>query len=393
MTTLVAIALTAVVVGFSVAFVVQRRATATLTSALGGRVGADPVAEHRRLLAEAKAEADDAVERANFLTLALDALTTGVVVTDVDGTVLVRNRRASEWSTQSHEKTLVDAATAELLDLALQGSSVDREIEVYGPPARFLAVSASPISADGSVIGALAIIDDVSDQHRIDKTRRDFVANLSHELRTPVGAVSLLSEMLTDEDDVATRAQLTDRLLVETNRMSETIDALLELSRIEASADRYDEAIIVRELIDEALARTRVAAESTDVWVTADVPDKHVKLYGNRTQLCSALVNLVENAIKYSSAGDAVTVSTRATDQALALIVKDTGRGIPQRDLERVFERFYRVDRSRDSATGGTGIGLSIVRHVALNHGGTVEVDSFEGEGSTFTLHLPLASA
>jgi two-component system sensor histidine kinase SenX3 len=250
-------------------------------------------------------------------------------------------------------------------------------------------VQAFPIADAGQTIGALAVIEDVSEHHRIDKTRRDFVANLSHELRTPVGAVSLLGEMLVDEPDVAVRKQLTDRLLIEADRMSATIDDLLELSRIESATQSYDEPVHMQAVVKEALARTRVAAEKSEIQIASIGPDEPMMLTGNRDQLVTALVNLVENAIKYSSAGGSVSVRSRADNDMITLAVQDSGRGIPARDLDRVFERFYRVDRARESSTGGTGIGLSIVRHVALNHGGTVQVTSFEGDGSTFTMTLP----
>jgi len=195
---------------------------------------------------------------------------------------------------------------------------------------------------------------------------------------------------LIDEQDLDTRTQLTDRMLIETDRMTEAIDDLLELSRIESSAEIYTDIVVVQDLIDEAVERTRVQAQSGDITIGAVVPDEPITLVGNRSQLATALVNLVENAVKYSSPGDSVSVRARLDDDGVALVVQDTGRGIPARDLDRIFERFYRVDRSRDAATGGTGIGLSIVRHVALNHGGHVSVASFEGDGSSFTLVLPV---
>lgn len=385
-----AIAVTAIVVGLLSALVVRRSTLAQVTEAIGGRSKADPTDEHRRLLAEAEAATAHATATADLLQLSLDALSAGVIVTDPVGTVLVRNRLATVVSTRPHEQTLVEAAAAELLTSAVQGKAVEREVEIFGPPPRILFVHAVPITASAEVVGALAVIDDVTDHHRIEKTRRDFIANLSHELRTPVGAVSLLGEMIVDEEDLETRKQLTDRLLIETDRMTETIDDLLELSRIESQDQEYDDRVEVQSLIAEAVARTRVAAEAAQIEVGAVGPPELIVMSGSSDQLLTALVNLVENAVKYSSPGDSVSVRARVDEDMVHLVVQDTGRGIPARDLDRIFERFYRVDRSRDSNTGGTGIGLSIVRHVALNHGGTVEVTSFEGEGSTFTIILPL---
>lgn len=392
MTTALAVIFTALVVGVVATIVASRVTASRINQAIGGRLGLDPIDEHRRLLAEVSGQTLEAQRRAALLDLSLEQLTSGVIVTDHAGNVLVRNRLAGSASPRSHERTLVDATTAELLAAAVQGHRVEREVEIFGPPARILFVHAMPISEDAQIVGAIAVIDDVTDHHRIDKTRRDFIANLSHELRTPVGAVSLLAEMLVDERDPATREQLTGRLLGEADRMTATIDDLLELSRIESDTENFDEPVVVQEILKEAAARVRVQAEAKLISVTSHAPDEPISMLGNRDQLLSALTNLVENAVKYSEQGDSVILRARVDVDVLELSVQDTGRGIPARDLDRVFERFYRVDRSRDAKTGGTGIGLSIVRHVAINHGGNVSVDSFEGDGSTFTMALPIVA-
>jgi len=387
---LAAIAGTAIVVGVATALFVRSRITNTFAETMGSPPGVDPATHHRRALEQAEHDATQARERAELLQLSLDALAAGVILADSSGNVLVQNRLATEIASQSHEQALLGAATTELLAAAANGHSGERHVETFGPPPKSLFVHAVPVSSEGQVVGALAIVDDVTDFQRIEKTRRDFVANLSHELRTPVGAASLLGEMLVGEDDPAVRQQLTDRLMIETDRMTATIDDLLALSRIEAAAEApFDEVVDLQSVIDEALARNRVASESAGVQLGAS-DSEQVTLTGNRDQLLTALVNLVENAVKYSEPGDTVTVSSSSDGGLVHLAVQDTGRGIPARDLDRIFERFYRVDRSRNSTTGGTGIGLSIVRHVALNHGGTVNVASSEGQGSTFTMVLPM---
>lgn len=393
MTLVLAVLLTAVVVASLAALVTGRVVRTRITGAIGGRAGTDPVDEHRRMVVAAKKETALATTQGDLLKLSLDALTSGVIVTNHAGKVLVRNRLANDISSRAHEKALVESTTAELLARAVQGSAVEREVAVFGPPSRILFVNAVPITSSSQVVGALAVIEDITDHHRIEKTRRDFVANLSHELRTPIGAVSLLAEMLVDEPDAETRSLLSERMLAEADRMSETIDALLELSRIESDGEHYNDVVVVQELLDEAVERTRVLAEAHDIVVGALAPSGSITLTGNRAQLSTALLNLVENAVKYSSPGDSVSVRARVEDDTVALVVQDTGRGIPARDLDRIFERFYRVDRSRDTSTGGTGIGLSIVRHVAINHGGTVSVESFEGDGSTFTMVLPVVAS
>lgn len=389
MAVVVAVVITAILTAALTMLVARRQARSAVNAEIGGRSGADPVDEHRRMLVAAKNNTAAATAQADLLTLALNALTSGVIVTDHAGKQLVRNKFASEMSERSHEQTLIDVTTAELLDTARRGTPCEREVEVFGPPSRILFVNAVPITGGNQIVGALAVVDDVTDHHRIDKTRRDFIANLSHELRTPVGAVSLLAEMLVQETDPETRTQLTERMLVETDRMTATIDDLLELSRIESDEQTYDEIVVVQGLLELAVERTRVQAETGQISVGVVAPQDPITMQGNRSQLATALVNLVENAIKYSSPGDSVSLRARSEGEMVALVVQDTGRGIPARDIDRIFERFYRVDRSRDASTGGTGIGLSIVRHVALNHAGTVEVESYEGDGSTFTMLLP----
>lgn len=362
----------------------------SINKAIGGRPGLDPRAEHRRLLDQAQAGVQASQTRCEMVVRSLDALTAGVVIVNAANEVLACNEFARQTSLRAHERTLVDAATRDMLAQALNGERSEREIEAFGPPPRILFTHALPIVAGDDVVGALAVIDDVTDHHRIEATRRDFVANLSHELRTPVGAASLLAQMISDEPDADTRRDLTRRMVAETDRMSATVEDLLTLSRLESSTQDYSDHIVVQNLVAEALDRNQVAAAARGVSIGTVARDEPIEIVGNRDQLMSALVNLIDNAIKYSEAGDSVSVRARVEDDELFLVVQDTGRGIPGRDLDRIFERFYRVDRSRDTTTGGTGIGLSIVRHVAVNHGGAVSAESMEGDGSTFTIALPV---
>jgi two-component system sensor histidine kinase SenX3 len=207
-----------------------------------------------------------------------------------------------------------------------------------------------------------------------------------------VGALGLLAETLLAEDDPAVARRLAERMLAEAFRVGRTIDDLLELSRIEADEAAAREDLPVRRLIGEAVDRVRGAAEQRDIRIEVDEPPARLEVRGDRRQLVSATYNLLENAVKYSEAGSSIQVRARTDGRWVDLAVQDHGMGIPRRDLERVFERFYRVDRARSRETGGTGLGLAIVRHVANNHAGEVRVDSREGEGSTFTLRLPVSS-
>jgi two-component system sensor histidine kinase SenX3 len=234
----------------------------------------------------------------------------------------------------------------------------------------------------------MATIDDLSERARLDQVRTDFVSNISHELKTPVGALALLAETLADSDDSEVNRRLANRMVDEAHRAAGTIDDLLELSRIELGGRGEQVEVHVASVLQEAVARHRLTAEGAGVALRcADTNGLVVR--GDRLQLVSAVSNLVDNAVKYSNPGGSVQLAAEEHDDVVEITVVDQGVGIPARDIDRVFERFYRVDRARSRETGGTGLGLAIVRHVATNHGGDVTVRSREGEGSTFILRIP----
>ena len=346
------------------------------------------------LLARSAADAM-AVDR---LLAALAALPQGIVVADHLGQVVVRNPAASAFVEARHGDALVESAIGELIEASLSGEGTTRTLELFGPPRRVLDLRVVPLlrrpprgsagSARPVVLGAMAVIDDVSERQRLDAVRRDFVANISHELKTPIGALGVLSETLVGETDPATVERLAERIQTEAFRLARTVDDLLQLSRIEASEPPDAESVSIRQVVAEAVERTEAAADLQKVRISVTPVEGWLTVVGDRRQLVSALANLLENAVKYSDAGAEVTVSARSAGDGVELDVADHGIGIPATDLERVFERFYRVDRARSRDTGGTGLGLAIVRHVAQNHGGDVVVRSREGEGSTFTLRL-----
>ena len=312
---------------------------------------------------------------------ALDAVAVGIVLADSNGGVILRNQAAALGG---HGDVLVREVCDRLLLAAASGTVAEERVSLFGPPLQVLLVRAVPLAAGGAV----ATIDDLSDRARLDAVRTDFVANISHELKTPVGALALLAEALADNDDPAVYRRLAEKMIEEAHRASNTIDDLLELSRIELGGQGIPEHVELSAVVAEAAARHRFAAGT--VGVNLDVPlVGELGVTGDRLQLVSAVSNLVDNAIKYSNAGGSVRITANASGQWAEIDVSDDGIGIPTRDLDRVFERFYRVDRARSRETGGTGLGLAIVRHVAHNHGGEVSVRSHEGEGSTFTLRIP----
>ena len=325
---------------------------------------------------------------------ALDAIPQGVVICDLNGSVIARNLEASGWVEARHGEALVQVAVDEMLAAAAAGRPELRTIELLGPPSRTVDLSAMPV-----VGGAVVVIDDVSERRRVDALRRDFVANISHEMRTPVGALSLLAEtllteteLLADQPSIAVVQRLAERLYHEALRLGRTIDDLLELSRIEAGEPPARDPVLVADVLAAAIDRTQPAAELRDVTLHVELPDPDATTWGDRRQLVSAVANLVDNAVKYSDPGGNVEMLGEVdASGAVRFVVRDHGIGIPEADRDRVFERFYRVDRARRRDTGGTGLGLAIVRHVAINHGGDVDVSSREGEGSAFTLRLPPA--
>ena len=337
------------------------------------------------LEAQTDAASADAVTTARLIA-ALEAGTLGVVVADEAGEVVFRNQVATRFVEARHGEALVGSAMEEMIDEAVRGVADTRTLDLFGPPRRVVQLRSEPLRGGA---GALVIVEDISERHRLDAVRRDFVANISHELKTPVGALGILAETLVGEDDREIADRLASRMQLEAMRVGRTIDDLLQLSRIEASVAPENEIVLVAEVLNDAADRTRASAELRSVSVVVDEPDEPLEIVGDRRQLTSAVTNLCDNAVKYSDTGDTVRLAARRDGDWTCIDVVDRGIGIPARDLERVFERFYRVDRARSRDTGGTGLGLAIVRHVVQNHEGEVSLTSREGKGSQFTLRFP----
>ena len=367
----------AVLAALVVGVVIGRRLAPSPSRPQTARAAAAPAAEARP-------------DGAENLPRALWNLPLGIVVADRDGTVVYRNEVAQRFAQGRHGPALVEAAVNELLAEEVP-DRIERVLDLYGPPRRHVVVKAAPV-VDGDVVtGRLVLIEDVTDQRRVDAVRRDFVANVSHELKTPAGAIGVLAEALRGETEPDVVDRLAGRLQDEAMRLGHLVDDLLALSRFESGELVEPDEVDLAQVVDAAIDRNRSAAELRAVTVAARPAPGPVIVVGDRRQLVSAVGNLVENAVKYSDPGSAVTVSVSSDGENALVDVADCGVGIPEVDRERIFERFYRVDPARSRNTGGTGLGLSIVRHVALNHGGEVTVRSAEGVGSTFTLRLPLA--
>jgi signal transduction histidine kinase len=481
-----------------------RRAISQRLTSLGSRLGLDPPEDESNIetalaylehvtggAAQSVAESSSDAIR---LRRSLDTLTQGVVLCDENGSVIYRNGRANALMVSRHGDALAAQAVTELLEGAWHEGTAERTLDLYGPPRRTLQVRARQIDDGRRPLGVIALIEDISERRRLEEIRRDFVANVSHELKTPIGALGLLAETLVAEPDAEVAQRLAGRIHNEAFRVSRIIDDLLDLSRIESEEAPSREPVLVNLVMADAIERVRSTADQRGIEIVLHEPSPPIAVVGERRQLVSAMHALLENAITYSyddskvvvtgtvrrpnanantgetalappepveaaftpdifnedgtpitepAQGETAHSETGHTEAALAetgrtesghadtgwaatatsttgpvplegeptlggpdsgartdwrseerehvrLSVQDSGIGIPARDLDRIFERFYRVDHGRSRDTGGTGLGLSIVRHVANNHQGWVDVESREGEGSTFSLVLPL---
>ncbi|HEX4433773.1 MAG TPA: ATP-binding protein [Acidimicrobiales bacterium] len=549
-----------VLVGFIAAALGRRsgrRAISQRLASLGTRLGLDPPQDEYNVetslayLEQVTGGAAQAVTESSSdairLRRSLDTLTQGVVLCDENGTVIYRNGRANALMVSRHGDALAAQAVTDVLEDAWHEGSAERTLDLYGPPRRTLQVRARQIDDGRRPLGVIALIEDVSERRRLEEIRRDFVANVSHELKTPMGALGLLAETLVSEPDPDVAQRLAGRIHNEAFRVSRIIDDLLDLSRIESEEAPPREPVLVNLVMADAIERVRATADQRGIEIVLHEPSPPVAVLGDRRQLVSAMHALLENAITYSydnskvvvtgavqrfnpnashpsvtggfgpdggdngnvdsgelggagpdpitgeypsvtadaadsgssgagagadgaategaadtheadgaatsddkpgagatvdpvftpeildqypstlgqtapgtsaatgttaptmpvppvvtAEGDAAGTGPADSSAALSpnwrieerdnvrLSVQDHGVGIPARDLDRIFERFYRVDHGRSRDTGGTGLGLSIVRHVANNHQGWVDVESREGEGSTFTLVLPV---
>ena len=253
-----------------------------------------------------------------------------------------------------------------------------------------LLVRVIPLDATGLI--CVLIFDD-SEMRRLDSIRRDFVANISHELKTPIGALSILSEaVLGASDDPEAVVRFANRMQAESKRLSDLVQEIINLSRLQDDDPLKNAKVIdLNEVLLNAIDQSELNASARNIELIYS-EQAHARIAGDPSQVIMAISNLIENAINYSPEGTRVAIALRVNDGLAEVSITDQGIGIPEKDLERIFERFYRVDPARSRATGGTGLGLSIVKHVATNHGGDVSVWSVENAGSTFTIRFPITS-
>ena len=301
-----------------------------------------------------------------------------------------------EASKSAYQSKLVyrDRVTApklrELIAKARAASNpLDKEIVIDRSPVDggSLVLQVRAVSVDSGLVLVLAT--DLTLERNVEAMRRDFVVNVSHELKTPVGALGLLAEAIqADVDDSDQVQHFAERMELESARLSNLIGDIVELSRLQGDDfEMVFEPVRLSEVVDLAVDAVASAAESKNI-VIVPAESIDVVVEGTKSQLVAALRNLVANAIAYSPENTRVAIGVEQENGMAKIIVADQGSGIPAAELDRIFERFYRVDQARSRGTGGTGLGLSIVKHICINHGGDISVRSLEGEGSTFTMRI-----
>ncbi|HBK39001.1 MAG TPA: two-component sensor histidine kinase [Actinobacteria bacterium] len=320
----------------------------------------------------------------------LSIIPSASLVVAPDGTVLRASSRSLTLGIVNRSMIAVPDIAEIVLKVANDGSPREQVLRVRRPPlGRELLevqVRIAPLSS-GAI---LVLIDDLAEERRVDAVRRDFVANVSHELKTPVGALSLLAEaVLAAANDKKQVEHFAEKMQAEATRLGNLIQDVIDLSRLQSDDPMNRPELLETEfLINRAVEEVKTLAGGLGVEIIRGEPEASVIL-GDQGQLLTALRNLLTNAISYSAENTRVSVTAREIDGIVEISVKDAGLGIPSHDLDRIFERFYRVDPARSRGTGGTGLGLAIVKHVCQNHGGEVTVWSEIGTGSTFTLRIP----
>jgi two-component system phosphate regulon sensor histidine kinase PhoR len=343
---------------------------------------------------------DELTEERDRAGQIVDALDDGVLLLDGAGRLLVANPPARAWFGLPEDlrpgrpahRVLGASQIPELVERAAEaGAPVTGNLTLVFPEYRTLALRAFPLADRGPTGRIVVTLTDITQRRRLEVLRRDFVANASHELKTPVAAVRVLAETLLTAlpDDPDAGRRFAERIGREAERLDALVRDLLDLSRVERGTLDVEPVDLVG-LAKEVVGGYADRAEERRIKLRSEL-QPNVAMRGDRAQLGLLLSNLVDNAVRYTPARGTVCVRLDAGESRAVLQVTDTGEGIPESELPRVFERFYRVDKARARQTGGTGLGLAIVRHVAESHGGAVKVDSELGRGTTFTVTLPLA--
>ncbi|MET9269155.1 ATP-binding protein [Kribbella sp. NPDC003557] len=320
----------------------------------------------------------------------LSVLRSSAVVMGPEDQVLQASAPAHVLGIVRGERLVVDDILTMVRQVRRDGEIRQQDLEIVRGRLGATQYVSARVAPLGSQL-VLVLVEDRTRERRLDAIRRDFTVNVSHELKTPVGALILLADAVSEaSDDPEAVQRFSDRMRIEASRLSRLVKEIIELSRLQGDDPLENPGPVdVNAVIEAAVDRCRIDAEDRDIKIVVKT-EPELEVLGSEDQLSMAIGNLVENAINYSPDGTRVAVAAHPIGDLVELTVSDQGVGIPSGDLERIFERFYRVDRARSRETGGTGLGLSIVKHIASIHGGDVRVWSVEGQGSTFTVRLPL---
>ena len=337
-------------------------------------------------------------ERARLETT-FSGMTEGVLLTDERGDILHLNPAFQEMFSlkgnvegRSALEVLASVASDDAIQEVIRtGKSVEREITFDKPRRRVFQVHFSPMRRDGKLFGVVSVFHDLTEIRRLEQVRRDFIANLSHELKTPLTAIRGFSETLLEEGDPAETRKHLEVIFRHAADLNHLMENLLNLSKIESGKEEVlSESVAVKSFVERLLERFSAEARVKKIEVFNEIPEDLPPVSADPTKLNQILANLVDNAIKYTPEGGKIWVQGRVLPQEFQMEVKDTGPGIPKEDRERIFERFYRVDKARSRETGGAGLGLAIVKHLVELHGGRITVQSDPGSGSRFLVSLPL---
>lgn len=348
-----------------------------------------------------KKQIDVIHENERKLSTVLNNMANGVILVDQKGIIMLANP-AIEWLLgdsvkdiigKNHQEAGRNSSLSELIERSLKnGESLHTEIEILNPRRRFLASSLAPIiDSYGKVNGVVAVLNDITKLKRLENMRTEFVANVSHELRTPVTAIKGFTETLLDgalEDEETSKAFL-QIIYKESDRLHRLINDLLDLSKIELNQEvlNYSRVNVTKlmesviETFQPKTAKLGLAIEHKLNSISAEVDEDRIK---------QVIINLINNAVTYTTKGKITIELTSYKEHSFRIIIKDTGIGIPKKDIPRIFERFYRVDKARSRDSGGTGLGLAIVKHIIESHQGFIQVESEIGKGSSFTITLPM---
>ncbi len=352
---------------------------------------------------QVKARIEEVSESKSRLEAVFLSMFEGVMVLDTSGSILLINEALKKFlkieddpSGRKPIEVIRNIQIQEIVDNTLlsAGGLVSKEISTLLPEQKILLVHATSIKKDKNIEGAVLVFHDVTDLRKLEKIRQEFVANVSHELRTPISSIKGYAETLLDGalKDKENAEDFLKIILADSNRLANLIDDLLNLSKIESGKLLVEtKSHKLLPIVEKVISNLKGQIENKSVAIKIDIPEYVQNVMVNETRIKQVLFNLIDNAIKYNSPNGTITISAQEKNDFVKVDIADTGIGIPNEDLHRLFERFYRVDKARSRELGGTGLGLSIVKHIIQAHNGEVSVQSIEGQGSTFSFTLPKA--